>query len=110
MQVIGNAEIELPIFEKVGIRGVVFTDVGNSFNLENQYCDSAAPTLRRSDEEPVQARRSTSRRLPRQAGASASAGSRPSARCVSSGASRSGPLPGANEQPIVFEFTIGNFF
>jgi len=39
MQVIGNAEIEFPIFDKVGIRGVVFTDVGNSFNLEkDQYC------------------------------------------------------------------------
>src|SRR4029077_15258883 len=38
LQVIGNAEIEFPIFEKVGIRGVVFSDIGNAFNLEDQYC------------------------------------------------------------------------
>jgi outer membrane protein insertion porin family len=38
MQVIGKAEIEIPIFEKVGIRGVVFNDVGNTYNLESQYC------------------------------------------------------------------------
>ncbi len=38
LQVIGKAEIEFPIFEKVGIRGVVFTDIGNSYNLEDQYC------------------------------------------------------------------------
>jgi outer membrane protein insertion porin family len=38
MQVIGKAEIEIPIFEKVGIRGVIFNDVGNTYNLESQYC------------------------------------------------------------------------
>ena len=38
MQVIMNAEIEFPIFDKVGIRGVVFIDMGNAFNLEDQYC------------------------------------------------------------------------
>ena len=37
-QIIANAEIEFPMFEKVGIRGVVFTDMGNSFNLEDFYC------------------------------------------------------------------------
>jgi outer membrane protein insertion porin family len=34
-QVILNAELELPIFEKVGIRGVVFYDAGNAFG-ENE--------------------------------------------------------------------------
>ena len=38
MQVLGNVEIEFPIFDKVGIRGVVFADMGNAFNLEDQYC------------------------------------------------------------------------
>ena len=38
LQVLGNAEIEFPIFDKVGIRGVVFADMGNAFNLEDQYC------------------------------------------------------------------------
>ena len=37
-QVIANAEIEFPLFDKVGIRGVVFTDAGNAFNLEDFYC------------------------------------------------------------------------
>jgi outer membrane protein insertion porin family len=38
LQAIGRAEIEVPIFEKVGIRGVVFNDIGNTYNLEAQYC------------------------------------------------------------------------
>jgi len=28
----------MPIFEKLNIRAVVFTDVGNAYNLERQYC------------------------------------------------------------------------
>jgi outer membrane protein insertion porin family len=38
LQVDGKAELEFPIVEKVGIRGVLFTDFGNSYNLEDQYC------------------------------------------------------------------------
>jgi outer membrane protein insertion porin family len=38
MRVLGKAEIEIPIFDKMGIRGVIFTDVGNAYNLEDQYC------------------------------------------------------------------------
>jgi outer membrane protein insertion porin family len=38
LRVLGKAEIEIPIFDKMGIRGVVFTDVGNAYNLEQQYC------------------------------------------------------------------------
>jgi outer membrane protein insertion porin family len=105
VQVIANAEIEFPIFDKVGIRGVVFTDAGNAFNLEDQYCKLA----------PFQAAASTN----------------PCNSPLDLGAYRAswgfgfrwfspiGPLrfewgipfwtlPG--EQPIVFEFTIGNFF
>jgi outer membrane protein insertion porin family len=105
MQVLGNAEVEFPIFDKVGIRGVVFLDMGNSFNLENQYCKL------------------------RQAGVDASKD--PCMTPLDLTAYREswgfgfrwfspiGPLrfewgipfktlPG--EQPIVFEFTIGNFF
>jgi outer membrane protein insertion porin family len=33
-----NLELEFPIFDKVGIRGVVFTDAGNAWNLEQQFC------------------------------------------------------------------------
>jgi outer membrane protein insertion porin family len=36
-----NLEVEFPIIEKVGIRGVVFTDLGNAWNLEQVYCNAA---------------------------------------------------------------------
>jgi outer membrane protein insertion porin family len=105
MQVIGNAEIEFPIFDKVGIRGVVFTDVGNAFNLEDQYC-KIRPFDVDASKDPCLGPLN------------------PSAYRASWGFgfrwfSPIGPLrfewgipfrtlPG--EQPIVFEFTIGNFF
>jgi outer membrane protein insertion porin family len=38
MMVLLQAEIEFPIVEMIGIRGVVFFDAGNSFNVEQQYC------------------------------------------------------------------------
>jgi outer membrane protein insertion porin family len=37
-----NLELEFPIIDKVGIRGVVFTDLGNAWNLEDLYCSSAS--------------------------------------------------------------------
>jgi outer membrane protein insertion porin family len=33
-----NLELEFPIIDAVGIRGVVFFDAGNAWNLENQFC------------------------------------------------------------------------
>ncbi|MCL2778389.1 MAG: outer membrane protein assembly factor BamA [Polyangiaceae bacterium] len=33
-----NLELEFPIIDKVGIRGVTFVDAGNAWNLENQFC------------------------------------------------------------------------
>ncbi|HTB72324.1 MAG TPA: outer membrane protein assembly factor BamA [Polyangiaceae bacterium] len=33
-----NLELEFPIVDKVGIRGVVFFDSGNAWNTENQFC------------------------------------------------------------------------
>ncbi|MFP6687284.1 MAG: outer membrane protein assembly factor BamA, partial [Polyangiaceae bacterium] len=38
-----NIEIEVPILDQVGLRGVVFTDLGNTWNLESVYC-TAAPS------------------------------------------------------------------
>jgi outer membrane protein insertion porin family len=35
-----NTEIEFPIIEMVGIKGVVFFDAGNSFNLEDTWCQA----------------------------------------------------------------------
>lgn len=36
-QLIGNLEFEFPIFQRVGIRGVVFTDAGNAFDRRDTY-------------------------------------------------------------------------
>lgn len=36
-----NLELEFPLFEEVGLRGVVFTDAGNAWNLEGNYCQAA---------------------------------------------------------------------
>jgi outer membrane protein insertion porin family len=38
LQYYSNLELEFPIIDKVGIRGVTFVDAGNAWNLENQFC------------------------------------------------------------------------
>ena len=38
VQYYSNLELEFPIIDKVGIRGVGFFDAGNTFNLEQQFC------------------------------------------------------------------------
>ncbi len=38
LQLILNTEIEFPIIAAVNIRGVVFFDAGNAYNLEGRYC------------------------------------------------------------------------
>ncbi|HET7540736.1 MAG TPA: outer membrane protein assembly factor BamA [Polyangiaceae bacterium] len=43
MQYFQNLELEFPIVESVGVRGVLFTDAGNAWNLENNYCKAAGP-------------------------------------------------------------------
>lgn len=43
MQLFYNLELEFPILEEVGIRGVLFTDGGNAWNLEDSLCDLPAP-------------------------------------------------------------------
>ena len=40
MKITFNTEIEFPIIEMVGIKGVVFFDAGNSFNLEETWCQA----------------------------------------------------------------------
>ncbi|MCA9581492.1 MAG: outer membrane protein assembly factor BamA, partial [Myxococcales bacterium] len=42
MQFFYNAEIEFDIVEVVGIKGVVFTDGGNAWNMEGQFTQPAA--------------------------------------------------------------------
>ena len=36
-----NLEVEFPIVQEVGIRGVVFTDGGNAWNLDSNLCNAA---------------------------------------------------------------------
>jgi outer membrane protein insertion porin family len=43
-----NLEVEFPILEKIGLRGVVFTDGGNVWNTEVQYCNGARGTFQGS--------------------------------------------------------------
>lgn len=40
MQLYYNAEIEFPIVPQVGIRGVIFTDGGNAWNLDRYLCQA----------------------------------------------------------------------
>lgn len=48
MQAFENLEFEFPIIDKVGIRGVVFFDAGNAWNLEQQFCKTTpAPQFSR---------------------------------------------------------------
>jgi len=107
LQIIWNSEIEFPLFERVGISGVVFFDAGNAYNLEDKWCNrSAAGASPKVD--PCFA-------FPR----SVTEGRRTSVGFGFRWFSPIGPLrfewgipldrqPG--EEPLVFEFTIGNFF
>jgi len=41
LQYYQNLELEFPIVESVGLKGVLFTDAGNAWNLEQNYCRAA---------------------------------------------------------------------
>ena len=41
VQYFQNLELEVPIVEAVGLRGVIFTDAGNAWNLESNYCKAS---------------------------------------------------------------------
>lgn len=46
MQLYYNLELEFPIIQQVGIRGVIFTDGGNAWNLDHYLCEAgAAPNV-----------------------------------------------------------------
>jgi len=38
LEAYSNLELEFPIIDAVGIRGVIFFDAGNAWNLEDQFC------------------------------------------------------------------------
>jgi outer membrane protein insertion porin family len=101
-----NFELEFPIIDKVGIRGVVFLDAGNAWNTEQQFCKTTpAPQFDRVVSPCFSASSLTYLRT------STGFGIR--------WFSPLGPLrfewgfplmPLPYEQSVVFEFTIGNFF
>ena len=110
MQVIWNSEVEFPLFKRVGISGVVFFDMGNAYNLEARYCsglDSVRPA--------VSLKFDPCFRFPE----SLVSGIRKSVGFGFRWFSPIGPLRfewgipldrQPDEEPLVFEFTIGNFF
>jgi outer membrane protein insertion porin family len=110
MQIINNNEIEFPLFAKVGIRGVVFYDMGNAYNLESRYCSGLQA---KNAVVPIQF--DPCFRLPD----SLTYGIRKSVGFGFRWQSPIGPLrfewgipldAQVGEDPIVFQFTIGNFF
>jgi len=105
MNVIMNAEVEFPIFDKVGIRGVVFVDMGNAFNLEDQYC-KIRPSIVADSKNPCMNPLDFS--AYRQSWGFGFRWFSPIGPLRFEWGIPFKNLPG--EQPIVFEFTIGNFF
>ena len=110
MQIITNTEVEFPLFKKVGISGVVFYDMGNAYNLEDRYCSGLQ---RKNAAVPIQF--DPCFRLPD----SLTLGIRKSVGFGFRWISPIGPLrfewgipldAQIGEEPIDFEFTIGNFF
>lgn len=110
MQLIFNSEVEFPLFKKVGISGVVFFDMGNAYNLEDRYCSG----LQRKNS-TISIKFDPCFRMPE----SLTNGLRKSVGFGFRWFSPIGPLrfewgipldPQRGEDPLVFEFTIGNFF
>jgi outer membrane protein insertion porin family len=110
MQVIINNEVEFPLFRKVGISGVLFFDMGNAYNLEDRYCSGLQ---RKNSAVPIQF--DPCFRFPD----SLTSGIRKSVGFGFRWISPIGPLrfewgipldAQVGEDPLVFEFTIGNFF
>ncbi|HRC57096.1 MAG TPA: outer membrane protein assembly factor BamA, partial [Kofleriaceae bacterium] len=111
LQLLFNSEVEFPLFKRVGISGVVFFDMGNAYNLEERYCSGQQ---RKSRSEAIQF--DPCFRFPE----SVVSGIRKSVGFGFRWVSPIGPLrfewgipldrqEQADEEPLVFEFTIGNF-
>ena len=102
-----NLELEFPIIDTVGIRGVVFTDAGNAWNLEQRLLQRRAGARRSRVTDPCFH------------GVSSLVDVRTSCGFGIRWFSPLGPLrfewgfpfkPLPYEETSVFEFTIGNFF
>jgi outer membrane protein insertion porin family len=108
MQLIWNSEVEFPLFAKVGISGVVFFDAGNAYNLEDKWCTSSFSAGASDKTNPCFT-------VPN----SLISGIRSSVGFGFRWFSPLGPLRfewgipldrQPDEESLVFEFTIGNFF
>lgn len=108
LQLIFNSEVEFPLFKKVGISGVLFFDMGNAYNLESRYCSGLQ---RKNSGIPIQFD-------PCFRFESLTTGLRKSVGFGFRWISPIGPLrfewgipldAQIGEDPLVFEFTIGNF-
>jgi outer membrane protein insertion porin family len=108
MQLIWNSEIEFPLFSRVGISGVVFFDAGNAYNLEDKWCANASGGGLSAKVNPCFS-------VP----GSLVSGIRSSVGFGFRWFSPLGPLRfewgipldrQPDEESLVFEFTIGNFF
>jgi outer membrane protein insertion porin family len=106
LQYFQNLELEFPIVESVGLKGVLFTDAGNAWNLEQNYCKAAQGIVNAATS-------------PCFHGLSSLANLRTSYGFGFRWFSPLGPLrfewgypfkPLSYEQASQFEFTIGNFF
>jgi len=102
-----NLELEFPIVESVGVRGVLFTDAGNAWNLESNYCKAGGVAIQYQVVSPCFN------------GFSSLTSLRTSYGFGVRWFSPLGPLrfewgfpfkPLPYEESNVFEFTIGNFF
>lgn len=106
MQLIWNSEVEFPLIKRLQISGVLFFDMGNAYNLEARYC---------SGDQSISIKYDPCFKFPE----SVTYGLRKS---VGFGFRWFSPIGllrfewgipldrQPNEEPLVFEFTIGNFF
>lgn len=110
MQLIWNSEVEFPLFQRIGISGVVFYDMGNAYNLEDRYCSGLSRTSSATSIKFDPCFRGVD---------SIVYGIRKSVGFGFRWQSPIGPLRFEwgipldrqdGEEPLVFEFTIGNFF
>jgi outer membrane protein insertion porin family len=115
-----NLELEFPIIDKVGIRGVVFLDAGNAWNTEGQFCKAASGGSQIYPGLPGTGASGTTYGVTNPCFTAASLTElRTSTGFGIRWFSPLGPLrfewgfplaPLPYEQGVVFEFTIGNFF
>ena len=106
MQVVTKAEIEFPIIEKVGIRAVLFADAGNAYNLEDQYCRLRPATPHQSFDPCVKLTRPGDINSLRASWGFGFRWFSPIGPLRFEWGLPFRPLPG--EEPMIFEFTIGN--